>query len=541
MPANPTPLLASAIAPATHTSPRDAAPVIGQRDALAALVAIAAFLTFWTLLTTWSQATASADNIEQLVWAQRFAWGYPKHPPLPTWLLIAASAAFGRSVALTYALAAACVGAALAIMWLACARLAGRHAALTALLLSTCIYYFNGRSGYFNHNTVLLPFVAAAYLAFVEVVATRRMRAWCALGAAIGVGMLAKYQMALFAFTFLAWLGAAGELRSRRGATGAAACALVACAIVAPHMVWQWHHGWPAFGYAARNLDASLDPAGRLLGAAGFIGQQVARMLPALVVFGLVRGWHGGRPSPGAPAARALPPAPAALRDAPAQRAGRAFVFCAVVPVLGIAALALASGSRLQNHWGVTAVLALLPAAAVVLGARAVVPVRRLLVAVVLCHGLTAALFVVPRFVSARDHQTFPAAALAAQADAFWRSRSAAALQVVIGPQWEAGALALQLADRPAVLSVEERHLWTADEARLAARCGALVVWNADVPAHRAVARRLRLAAGATAELVAPRELAPAARPARLGVAVLAPTAAAGCETADIVLPHARP
>ena len=62
----------------------------------------------WVLLSAWLWRTPPIDNVEQLVWRGAVEWGYYKHPPLPTWLLAAASPAWPATPLLTYLLAAAC-------------------------------------------------------------------------------------------------------------------------------------------------------------------------------------------------------------------------------------------------------------------------------------------------------------------------------------------------------------------------------------------------------------------------------------------------
>src|SRR6266478_6535675 len=58
------------------------------------LVLCSRLLWFWLLVRTvvWVVATAATqpnaplDFIEWLAWGNHFAWGYPKHPPLPAWV-----------------------------------------------------------------------------------------------------------------------------------------------------------------------------------------------------------------------------------------------------------------------------------------------------------------------------------------------------------------------------------------------------------------------------------------------------------------------
>lgn len=123
-------------------------------------------------------------------------WGYYKHPPLPTWLLWL-PVIFGWSAGAVYAMGAATTLAALGIYWRLLARPRGEGHTFVALLAAACITYYNGRLNYYNHNVVLLlASTACAALAW-QAFATRRLRWWAALGLALGMGALPKYQVAV--------------------------------------------------------------------------------------------------------------------------------------------------------------------------------------------------------------------------------------------------------------------------------------------------------------------------------------------------------
>lgn len=441
----------------------------------------------WAALSAVRFATPPGDNVEQLVWAQQLAWGYPKHPPLPTWILVAAAQRLPLTDGLTYALAAGCIGTALLIMWRVSGRLMGARAALVALLLSTCLVYYTFRAGFYNHNTVLLPFVAASYAAFVRVAESGSRRAWLALGVSLGAGALVKYQIALFALSYAAWFIVSGALRARHNRQGALICLLAAAGVAAPQLWWQWTAGLPALGYATTMVLAD-DPAWRRpIVALGFAGQQLARIAPALLAYAVAITWTRRRPA-------------ASSGDGDAGQArGRqvdAFVFAALFPwavVLGMAGLL---GSRLQNHWGTTLVLPLLPTLVLYCERRGMrARLKAVVGAVAGCHILSAVValaqcttpMVNRSPTAARDHLTFPSAAFANAANSYWRSVSDQPLRVVVGPQWEAGAVALRMDERPRVLSTEERITWTVRDWRTARDCGALFVWNAAVLAHDAI------------------------------------------------------
>ncbi len=162
-----------------------------------ALAVVAACALIWAALPALLLSAPHGDNVEQLNWSHALQWGYFKHPPLPTWLLRAAIELFGPSATLTYALAMACVALALLLLW-RCARLVLEpELALIALLVSSADYYLMGRGSFLNHNTVMLPFVAASAWAVLQIVQAGSWSLWLVLGLAQGLGLLTKYQMAL--------------------------------------------------------------------------------------------------------------------------------------------------------------------------------------------------------------------------------------------------------------------------------------------------------------------------------------------------------
>src|SRR5690606_29169413 len=91
-------------------------------------------------------------------------------------------------------------------------------------------------------------------------------RLWLAFGAVAGLGLQNKIGVLFLGFGVVVGLAAARRwdaFRSRQLWTGG----LVALLILAPHLVWQWRHGWPTLEFIARanavkNIDYS---AGRFL------------------------------------------------------------------------------------------------------------------------------------------------------------------------------------------------------------------------------------------------------------------------------------
>jgi len=424
----------------------------------------------WSVLPALLQSVPHADNIEQLNWSHSLQWGYLKHPPLPTWLLRAAIELFGASAFLTYALAMCCVGATLFILWRCALLFLDREASLLVVLLSSADYYLMGRGSFLNHNTVMLPFVAASAWAVLRIVQGAGWRAWALLGLVQAFGLLTKYQMAIIIAANALSLLALGAWRQPRFLLHVASCCLATLLPLVPHALWLRQHDYSTFAYAGHSLLAGLPIMERLGHTAGFIAQQVGRLAPAAIAVVLALAIERAGASTGQ-----VQCSPGPGKTGPAVRA---LAVLALTPIGAVLALVLFAGVAPQNHWGASTTV-LLPFLAVASWRWSNRPCARSVLAAVLAVHAAAILWNAVAANRAPGFQhTFAAQPLAAMALAHWESNTAGSLGIVIGPDWEAGALALELPSHPAVIASGDRNQapWISD-AQIA-RCGALVVWR---------------------------------------------------------------
>ena len=498
---------------------------------------VALFVVCWSMLPELLQTVPHADNVEQLNWAHALQWGYLKHPPLPTALLWTASAAFGPSAFLTYFLAMACVGASLLIIWRCALVLGGPGAgnvALTALLLTSADYYLMGRGSFLNHNTVMLPFVAASAWAVLQIVrdapGQSTWRPWLLLGLVQALGLLTKYQMAIIIAANAAALLACGPWR-QPGRAGAFAGHVLLCAVATalpllPHYLWLQQHAFSSFTYAEHNLLADLPLLQRIGHTLGFLVQQVGRLAPAAVALGLAlllqrRQMKDTASAPGGPAG-------VAAKAAVDPKLALALLYLAVVPLGIVVGLALVGGVAPQNHWGASATLLLpLLLATRLPAARALRPVAAL-AGVLAVQAMAVIWNIVVAFQSPGFHHRFPAQPLAAMAQAYWQQHEPGPLRVVVGPDWDAGAIALFLPGHPAVLASGNRGQapWVTDDEL--ARCGALVFWRPEQAAQDQVGAAISDRIEYPVTLQSPARYAGVAT---IAAGILAPTAP-GCAQA---------
>ncbi len=497
------------------------------------LLFVALVVLGWSLLPALLQSVPHADNVEQINWAHALQWGYLKHPPLPTALLWAAEALVGPSAYLTYLLAMACVGASLLLIW-RCARVIGgadaAPMALTAVLLSSADYYLMGRGSFLNHNTVMLPFVAASAWAVLGIVRDEPGRPawplWLLLGLVQSLGLLTKYQMAIVIAANGAALLACGPWR-QPGRAGAFAghgllCAAATVLPLVPHLMWLEQHQFSSFAYAGQNLLADLPAQQRIAHTLGFIAQQIGRLAPVPAALGLALLLQKLRP----PLTVSAPPT-GTEDPATAVRLARALAILALVPPAIVLTLALVGGVAPQNHWGASSTLLLpLLLATRVPAARTLLPWAAV-AGTLAVHAIAVVWNVVVAIAAPGFHHSFAARPLADMARIHWQQHVHGPLRVVVGPDWDAGAIALYLPGHPAVLASGERRQapWITDDEL--ERCGAIVLWRpGQAPAEQvgaAIAARIE-------DPVILQEHLPRGVVSTIGAGILRPTAP-GCAT----------
>jgi len=402
--------------------------------------------TCWTAFAVGHYASPPGDNIEQLNWAHSLEWGYWKHPPLPTWVMhFALKLGFDPTLT-SYTLGHLCTGIGLWWVWLATRRLVDERSALCAVLLGSAVYFFSARGHFFNHNSAMLPWVGLLFWSCVRLFEDGRWRHFALLGLSIGAGTLVKYQMLLFLSVPVAlWaVGAASAGAARRRLLpGALLACVVAAVVVAPHLWWAQLNQWPTLGYASTSLGAGLDAPQRFRVLLGFWGQQFVRVLPMLVALGValvLTSLLGG-----------------GTRAAAKRTSGRIAAAIVLAPALGLVALVLLFGVRLQNHWGTSVTLLLIPILAVCLVRRNRRPaIMAVVVGVLVAHGLSAVslLMRMDHAPPEERYSAYPSQALAGQALTWWRAATAAERPaVLVGPAWEAGAVSARMPGRPLVLT----------------------------------------------------------------------------------------
>lgn len=430
-----------------------------QDNDAGATVALGLFLfaAVWLLHLSYTSLSPPTDNIEQLTWVHSIEWGYYKHPPLPTWLIWLPAQAFGANAWTSYGTGAAFTLGSMALLWSLLSRLRGHTYAALAVLAVLCVTYYNGRLYYYNHNVVLMFCATASLLLCWKAHTTRQLRWWAALGAALGLGALAKYQIAVTMASVLAfWLQQRGWQDARQR-TGLLLAALIVLLIFVPHLLWLRTHDFGPIEYAMQSsLGAHLGTEARWADALHWlIDQLLNRAVPAWLLIAWAVYAARGRLVPlGRPA---LAPSDSKSDDS----ARTLLLLWGFVPLIFMPTVGIVFGADLQLQWGTPFLLFAVPAAMELMSRRITwsrFSLRPALNAFVLIQALLLVLshLTSPRGPEVlRDHhwRAFDSEALAKLLEEPARRAIAGGrICVVSGPGASAGALALQLTDRPLVL-----------------------------------------------------------------------------------------
>jgi 4-amino-4-deoxy-L-arabinose transferase-like glycosyltransferase len=428
-----------------------------RRAGLMVTLGLLLFGAVWLAHLSYTSLSPPTDNIEQLIWLHSLEWGYYKHPPLPTWLVWVAAQLFGVHAWTTYLTGAALTLGSLGLLWCLLSQLRGYRYATLALLAVLCITYYNGRLNYCNHNTVLMFWVTVSAGACWRACTGGQLRCWLALGAALGLGALSKYQIAVTTISVLCfWLHQRGW-RDARQRCGLMMAALVALLICVPHLLWLRTHDFGPLQYAKESsLGAHLGVGRRWGDALHWTADQVLnRAMPAWLL--LAAALYAGRRR----IAAAAWPALLARRVDGDDRARALLLSWGLVPLAFMPVVGIFTGADLQLQWGTAFLLFAVPAAMELAATRVAwtrAPLRPTLKVFITLQLLllVQSHLVSPRGPAAlrdRHWRSFDSAALAGRLEAPARQAlPGQRICVVSGPDAEAGALALQLTDRPLVL-----------------------------------------------------------------------------------------
>lgn len=432
----------------------------------------------WVAWTTFWDAGLYGDNVEQFVWVHSLEWGYHKHPPMPTWILGLAIQLVGQHSWLTNALAALCFAITGALTWQIARKLFDERIANTAIVLWTLQQCFSLSAQIYNHNTVLVMFLAATVLSVISATGAfgkRQIAWWMGAGIFAGCAMLSKYQAALPLGVLLVTICIIHRQSGKllwRGLAIASGCFVV---VTAPHLVWAISNDFPTLRYASGAIES-----GSLIQRVGWIAtffvNQIRMVLPLLLALGLSLVLCKVRRAPGMSHSNVLPQSPHASP----------WLWGLVwAPVALLLVTSVISGSQLRNHWGVQLFQFLAIWLAWQWRGSPALKLVNLLPAALVIHAVSMGYYAIkqsnPEAVQAerRADSAYPAERMAEAALAHWKTQTNCPLTIIQG-DFEAGLVSAFSAGFPLVYTNPVATPWIAPTQL--AQQGALYVLDMNTP-----------------------------------------------------------
>jgi hypothetical protein len=219
-----------------------------RRNMLYAVFAVTAARLLWLAA---GQTDLYPDEAQYWFWSLHPALGYYSKPPMVAWLIALTTALFGDSeFAVRLAAPLLHYATALIVFELARRLYDARIAAWSAVAYAT-LPGVTASSIIMSTDAPLLTCWAIALYAFVRAREAGGERWWLAVGAAAGLGLLAKYAMAYWLVSALIFLLMFRDERRHIGrflaATG------LALVTYAPNFVWNLTHGLASYRHTEDN------------------------------------------------------------------------------------------------------------------------------------------------------------------------------------------------------------------------------------------------------------------------------------------------
>lgn len=223
------------------------------------------------------------DEAQYWFWGQSLDFGYYSKPPLIAWVLRASTEIGSDAAFWVRAPGALCHGAVALILGAVAAHMHGARAAVWTAALWITLPMVTVGSLLAATDTVMMPWLALALLAWLKTAATGSLR-WAALaGAALGVAFLGKY--AAIYYVICAPIAALVTPQARVPWRAAGVAFVAFLVAISPNVLWNLANGLSTVEHTLDNADWVRDPGGRAqlnyAGLGEFFGLQ-------FVVFGPV-------------------------------------------------------------------------------------------------------------------------------------------------------------------------------------------------------------------------------------------------------------
>ncbi len=265
----------------------------------------------WFFTTLLIRNAPEWDNMEELVWASSFEWGYQKHPPLPSWIMFPLTMVFGKVIWLPFALGFTSVVFSKWIVYNLYIKICKQsrdlipsYAPLVFVLSGSLILYYTVRGGDYNHNSMQLWSIAAMFYFYYSAWVIERNTEfdtlqnktyfffWILMGLFTGLALLSKYSAVVQIIVLLVHFLFEKRFLKKNALLGLFISIGVCLLIMSPHLYWlyeQTSFGQGPLFYARESLTDSSTYVTKLIDLFnGFLLTQVLRVSPVFIAIYLL-------------------------------------------------------------------------------------------------------------------------------------------------------------------------------------------------------------------------------------------------------------
>lgn len=225
-------------------------------ETVPAVYALSALLLILTIVTAlrvlawvWLDVDLFVDEAQYWLWSTQPDLGYYSKPPMVAWLIHLSTTLLGHGELAIKAAALVLYPLTAVLVYLIGVESDNRRVGWWAALIFSAMPGLALAGVSISTDAPLLACYALATLAWLRALKANHWSDWLLLAVALGLGMLSKYSMVLFAAG--AVLGLICQQRfwsSARNPRLWLAIAL-ALALFAPNLYWNYSHNWPTLGH----------------------------------------------------------------------------------------------------------------------------------------------------------------------------------------------------------------------------------------------------------------------------------------------------
>jgi len=219
------------------------------------------------------------DEAYYNVWSKHLALSYVDHPPMIAYLnLIFGWSQFGIRLGAIISLLIATW-----LIYLVAKEAFGRKVGIASAFLFNLIPTYLAGGLFFTPEQPFIIFWLLSMYAVVKIIKTQEPKYWYLLGLGVGLGMLSKYPMILFAPGLLVFLFVSKDNRSWLSKKEPYLAALLATALLSPVIIWNIQHSFPSLAQHGARLHQTKYFDNILY----FFGLQFIMFSPPLFIFAL--------------------------------------------------------------------------------------------------------------------------------------------------------------------------------------------------------------------------------------------------------------